>query len=235
MTTPTPTTVSAVQSMEIAKLQKQLTTKIQRLHLFKAPITAPIPDALTALNTTTSTVELIELNEADGWADMGLIGADDAPTWSRDTETEDLLAIGFRDAIRTEITSDVENLACTLLERNRHVIETYDNIDLSGLVPATGTGELKWVRPQDAPLIQSRYFAIGQDGTGADRVWLAKLLTAGVVQEVDEQTWGGEGFLSYPVTLKGLIDTDAGTSLVTYMGGPGVKANLERMGFPAAA
>ena len=85
MTTPTPTTVDAVQKMGIASLQKQLTTRIQRLHIFRAPKAAPIPDAITAMNETT--VELLELDEDDGWEDMGLIGSDDAPTWSRDTDT----------------------------------------------------------------------------------------------------------------------------------------------------
>ena len=226
----TPLTAAAVQSMEVAKLQAQLTTKIQRLHLFKAPMTAPIPDAITGLNV--DVVELLELDVADGWADMGLIGSDDAPTWSREMDTEDLNAIGFRDAVRTEITSDVANLTATFLEKNRHVIETYDNVDMSGITPNPETGEIKWVRPSDAPLIKSRYAAYGQDGSGADRVWMVKILTAGVIDSVDDQTWGGEGFLTWPVTLKGLVDTEVGTSMITYMGGPGVRANLEAMGFP---
>ena len=227
-----PLTAAAVQSMEVAKLQAALTTKIQRLHLFKAPMTAAIPEAITGMSAdTTPVVELLELDVADGWVDMGLIGSDDAPTWSRDMETEDLNAIGFRDAVRTEITSDVANLTATLLEKNRHVIETYDNVDLSGVTPNPDTGEIKWIRPSDAPLIKSRYAAYGQDGSGADRVWMVKILTAGVIDSVDDQTWGGEGFLSYPITLKGLVDTDAGTSMITYMGGPGVKANLVAMGF----
>ena len=214
-----PLTTAAVQSMGIASLQAQLTTKIQRLHLFKAPMTAPIPDAITGMSTdTTPVVELLELDEADGWADMGLIGSDDAPTWSREMDTE-----------------DVANLSATLLERNRHVIETYDNIDLSGITPNASTGEIKWVRPSDAPLIKSRYAAYGQDGSGADRVWMVKILTAGVIDSVDDQAWGGDGFLTWPVTLKGLVDTDAGTSMITYMGGPGIKAQLVAMGFPAAA
>jgi len=231
MSSPTPTTASAVQAMEVAKLQAQLTTKIQRLHLFKAPITAPIPDAITALND--DVVELLELDPDDGWGDMGLISSDDAPTWSRDMDTEDLMAIGFRDAVRTEITQDVANLSATLLEKNRHVIETYDNIDLSGVTPDPQTGEIKWIRPSDAPLIRSRYAAYGQDGSGADRVWLVKILTAGVIDGVDDQTWGGEGFLVWPVTLKGLVDTTVGTSMITYMGGPGIKANLAALGFAA--
>lgn len=231
MTPPTPTTVSSVQSMAIANLQKKLTTRIQRMHLFMAPTTAPVPDAITGMSGT-STVELLELDEADGWEDMGLIGSDDAPTWARDTDTEDLLAIGFRDAVRTDVTSDVTNLTCTFLERKRSVIEVYDNIDMSGIVPTASTGEIKWIRPQDAPLIERRFAAYGQDGVGAERVWLVKILTAGVIDSVDDQQWGGDGFTTFPVTLKGQVDTELGTSLITYMGGPGVAANLEAMGFP---
>lgn len=229
MTTPTPTTAPSVQSLEVAKLQDKLTTKIQRLHLFKAPMSAPIPAAITGMNG--DVVELLELDADDGWVDMGLIGSDDAPTWSRDMDTEDLMAIGFRDAVRTEITQDVANLTATFLEKNRHVIETYDNVDLAGVTPDPQTGEIKWIRPSDAPLIRSRYAAYGQDGSGADRVWMVKILTAGVIDSVDDQTWGGEGFLTWPVTLKGLVDTEVGTSMITYFGGPGVKANLAALGF----
>lgn len=235
MSSPVGGTVSGVQSMEVAKLQAQLTTKIQRLHLFKAPMSAPIPEAITGMNGDGTSVELLELDPDDGWVDMGLIGSDDAPTWSREMDTEDLLAIGFRDAVRTEITSDVANLTATFLEKNRHVIETYDNVDLSGVTPDPDTGEVKWIRPSDAPLIKSRYAAYGQDGSGADRIWMVKILTAGVIDSVDDQTMGGEGFMTYPVTLKGLVDTDIGTSMLTYMGGPGMKANLEAMGFSAPA
>lgn len=233
MSTPVGGTAPSVQSMDVAKLQANLTTKIQRLHLFKAPMSAPIPEAITGMNG--DVVELLELDPDDGWVDMGLIGSDDAPSWSREMDTEDLLAIGFRDAVRTEITSDVASLTCTFLEKNRHVWETYDNIDLSGVTPDPDTGEVKWIRPSDAPLIKSRYAAYGQDGSGADRVWMVKILTAGVIESVDDQTWGGEGFLTYPVTLRGNVDTESGTSMVTYVGGPGMKANLEAMGFSAPA
>lgn len=236
MTTPTPTTAPSVQSMAVARLQAALTTKIQRLHLFKAPMTAPVPGEITGMSSdTVPVIELLELDVADGWADMGLIGSDDSPTWSREMETEDLMAIGFRDAVRTEITSDVANLSVTFLEKNRHVIETYDNVDLSGITPNPDTGEIKWIRPSDAPLIKSRYAAYGQDGSGADRVWMVKILTAGVIESIDDQAWGGEGFLTWPATLKGLVDTDLGTSMITYMGGPGVQANLAAMGFGPAA
>lgn len=230
MTPPTPTTVSSVQAMGLASLHSELTTRIQRLHIFRAPMTAPIPAAITAMSAS-STVELLELDEDDGWRDMGLIGSDDAPTWDRDMSTENLMAIGFRDAVRTEITEDVQTLTATFLERSRQVLETFENIDFTGNVPTADTGELRWVRPQDAPLIQARYGAYGQDGAGTDRVWIAKFLPCGVLDSVDSQQWGGDGFTTYPVTLRGNVDTALGTSLVTFMGGPGVKKNLDAMGF----
>lgn len=234
MTTPTPAaSVTSLQAMGIAKLQKQLTTRIQRMHIFRAPADAPIPDDIAVVNG--GSVELFELDADDGWVDMGLIGSDDAPSWARDTDTEDLMAIGFRDAVRTDITSDVTNLTATFLERNRQVLEVYDNLDMSALVPKPGTGTLRWVRPPDAPLIEARYAAYGQDGVGEDRVWMVNILTAGVLDSADDQQWGGDGFTTFPVTLKGNTDTTLGTSLVKYMGGPGIKKNLVAMGFPAAA
>lgn len=232
MGTPTPpATATSVQDLTIATLSKSLTHRIQRLHIFSGPMEAPLPEAITYAADVASAPELIELDEDDGWADMGLIGSDDAPTWERDQETVDLLAIGFRDAVRSDVTSDVSNLTATFLEWKRPVLEVYENLDMTGIVPDPVTRELRWARPQDAPLIERRYAAIGQDGIGADRVWISRWLTAGVLDSVDSQTWGGEEFTTFPVTLKGNVDTDIGSSMITMIGGPGIKKHIEAMGF----
>jgi len=233
MTAPTVGVTTAVQNMTIANLSKSLTHRIQRMHVFSAPKEAPIPPAITYAATGSDSPQLINLDPEDGWDDMGLIGSDDAPSWERDIETVDLLAIGFRDSIRSDVTTDVANLTATFLEWKRPVLEAYENIDMSGITPDPVTGELRWVRAQDAPLIERRYAAYGQDGVGADRVWIVKFLTAGVLDTADAQAWGGEEYSTFPVTLKGNVDTDIGTSLITCMGGPGLRSHLEDMGFPA--
>jgi hypothetical protein len=234
MTTPTQGTTSSVQNLTVANLSKSLTHRVQRMHIFMAPKTAPIPDAITYAADASAAPELINLDPEDGWQDMGLIGSDDAPTWERDIETVDLQAIGFRDAIRSDVTTDVANLTASFLEWKRPVLEAYENIDMSGITPDPVTGEIRWVRAQDAPLIERRYAAYGQDGVGADRVWIVRFLTAGVLDTADSQVWGGEEYSTFPVTLKGNVDTELGTSLITAMGGPGLRAHLADMGFEVA-
>lgn len=236
MSTPAPpTTVPDVRKLDVAQLEKALTHRIQRLHIFRGPDTAPIPEAITYASGANVAPELLELDADDGWADMGLIGSDDAPTVSRDMDQADLMAIGFRDPIRSDMTQDTASFTATFLEHSKPVLEVYENIDMDGIVPDPVTGEIKWVRPPDGPLIQSRYAMYGQDGVGADRVWIVKFLTAGVLQEVEDLTMGGEDYTTFGVTMKGLVDTELDTSMVSFMGGPGFKKHLVRAGFALAA
>lgn len=232
MTTPTPpTTVPDVSNLNVATLEKALAHRIQRLHIFRGPMEAPIPEAITYAASAEIAPELLELDIDDGWADMGLIGSDDAPTISRDMDQADLMAIGFRDPVRSDLTQDTASFVATFLEHSKPVLETYENIDMDGIVPDPVTGEIKWVRPQDGPLIQARYALYGQDGAGDDRVWIVKFLTCGVLQEVDDLTMGGEDYTTFNCTMKGLVDTELGTSMISFMGGPGFKKTLVKAGF----
>lgn len=220
---------ATLAELAVAKHQRALLLKPLEARVFMAPMSVAVPAAIT--DPTDSL--LAELPA--GWVDVGLILEDDAITWSRQVEKADIRAIGYRDPVRSDITSDVTGLAFTALETNRYSLERYTGLDLSGVTPITGSGEIV-VDQVAAPVRRNRYLAIARDGVGADTIFVGRCLTAGEVADVGEQTWTtAEGAMGWPTTLNGVVDTglSPGVAVRHYFGGPGWKALLEDAGFPA--
>lgn len=220
---------STIAELEIAKHQRELLLKPLEARIFVAAMSVAVPDDICE----GATAELAELPV--GWADIGLILEDDALTWSRDVEKADIRALGYRDPVRSDFTSDVTGLAFTALETNRHSIERYTGMDLSGATPKALTGSIV-VDQVAAPVRRNRYLAIARDGVGADTIYVGRCLTSGEVAEMGDQTWTtAEGAMGWPTTLNGMVDTNVGSgvSVRHYFGGPGWKALLEEAGFPA--
>jgi hypothetical protein len=219
---------SRIAELEVARHQRELIFKPLEAHIFGAPEDAVMPAVLT----TGTDALLDELPES--WFDVGLINKDDAITWSREVEKATITAIGYRDPVRSDVTSDVTGLAFQALETNRYNIERHLMMDLSGIVPKPETGEVVIDQTTGGRTPRNRYLAIARDGVGADTIYVGKLLSAGETSEVGEQTWtDGEGALVWPTTINGMVDTDAGFSIRHFFGGPGWRALLEDAGFPA--
>lgn len=223
-----PVTVSTVAQLEVAKHQRELIIKPLEAHVLGAPMSVSPIAAITA-GTTGMLAEL-----PVGWYDLGLIDKSDAISWSRSMDKADINAIGYRDPVRSDITSDVFGLAFKGLETNRYNMERYLNVDLASVTPKATTGEVVFDQPANARIQQSRYLTIARDGTGVDTIFIARLIFAGEVSEVQEQTiTDGEGALEWGYTINSRVDTDAGVSVRHFFGGPGWRARLEDAGFPA--
>lgn len=217
---------SRIAELEIARHQRELIVKPLEAHIFGGPMSTALISAITS-GTDALLTEL-----PAGWHDVGLINKEDAVTWSREMERATITAIGYRDPVRTDITSDVTGLAFQALETNRYSIENSLGIDLSAVVPAATTGEVVIDQPVNAPVRQNRYLGISRDGVGADTIYVARLVAAGEVTEVGEQTWtDGEGAMVWPTTINGMVDTTAGFAVRHFFGGPGWRARLEDAGF----
>lgn len=218
--------VSRVAELAIAQHQRELIFKPLEAHIFGGPMSAPLIAAIT----TGADALLSELPV--GYYDVGLINKEDAITWSREMEKSSITAIGYRDPVRSDVTSDVTGLAFAALEMNRSAIERHLGIDLAGAVPTAVTGEVVIDQPTNAPVIQNRYLTVARDGVGADTIFVARLLAAAEVAEVGEQTMtDGEGSLTWPCTLNGMVDTTAGFAIRHFFGGPGWRARLDEAGF----
>ena len=188
--------------------------------------------------TTTTPGTAIELTTLPaGFVDLGYLSKEDGATWARETELSEVTAIGASEAVRSDITSDVNTLAVTALETKLQTLELYDNVDLSTLTPTVNTGEVAYNRPTRPRTKFGRLYVISMDDSDdAGPIYMARLCPRAQVTEVGEQTWtDGDDPITYPLTFSAKRDTDAGYAMRCLFGGPGFLARLTDMGFPAAA
>lgn len=218
---------SKIAELEIARHQRELILKPHEAHIFGMPMSVPVIQKITGPDG-----QLAELPE--GAFDFGLLEKDAAITLTREMEKSDINAIGYSNPVRSDFTSDMFGIQFTGLETNRHNIESNLGIDLSG-VEADANGEVAFDQPQVPVVRQMRYLLISRMGVGVDTIYFGRLFLAGEVAETGEQTiTDGEGYLAWPFTVNGMVDTEYGASVRHFFGGPGWNALLEEAGFTKA-
>lgn len=218
---------SKIAELEIARHQRDLILKPHEAHVFGMPMSVDPVEKIT-----TEGGALAELPE--GAFDFGLIDKEEAITLSREMEKSDINAIGYANPVRSDFTSDIFGFSMRGLETNRFNIENNLGIDLSG-VTADENGEVAFDQPQVPVVRRLRYLLISRVGVGVDTIYFARLFLAGEVVETGEQTiTDGEGYLGWPFTVNGMVDTEYGASVRHYFGGPGWQRLLEEAGFQTA-
>lgn len=220
-----------IDALVVNALNADLIRRGKKAAAFVAPYATAIPTAYTAGGVSSAPVTLADLT---GFKPVGLLRKDDGIAMARNRETSQVMAVGFPAAVREDVTTDEFTASVTALETHKLVIEQYLGVDLTGIVPDTNTGEVRFPQPTDAALIKSRWLFIAQDGVGVDRIWWGRMFPAGTVSETDDQNMAEpDGSWTWPMTIKSNIDTTAGTNVIHFFGGPGVKSRLTAMGFAA--
>lgn len=222
----------SIEALVVNKLNRAHIRKGKKVAVLRAPMSVAIPTEITEGGTSGVPVTLKALT---GFMGMGLMRKDDGIAHSRDQEKSDIMAVGFQDPVRSDFDSDTFSAQIVGLETHRANIESYLGVDLSAVTLNAGTGELSFPQPTDGVITQNRWMFIAQDGSELDRYWWARLFTAGIVSETDDQNMGGEDGWQWPMTISSQTDPTAAYSVRHYFGGPGWKAKAESMGFPALA
>jgi hypothetical protein len=210
-----------VAELEAAELKRELIFKPLEAHVFGASMTA-VPVQYITEGATGGLAELPE-----DWFDFGLLFKDDAIALSRAMETSDINAVGFRDPVRSDTTSDQFSMTFSGLEINRHNLEYNLNVDLSTHKPQAVTGEVAFDQPTASRAKRGRFLTIARDGSGADTIFVGRQFYAGEVTET------GEGALMWPITVGSRIDTNFAASVRHFFGGPGLRSRLSEAGFLA--
>ena len=217
----------------LASLQQQQDHLIRKAltgALFIAPMSAALPTTLTSGSSS----DLVAL--PDDYVDMGLISKGDGLQWAREMSESTIESWGRPEPTRRDTTSDFTSLQFTAQEPNRQTLELYNSVDLSAVTPTPTPGEVAFSQPTRPARREYRAYAIFQDGEGADAIYMARLLPRTMVSERSGQAWtDGDDGVFYPMTLAAQVDATAGYSVRHFFGGPGWKALLVDMGFPAAA
>ncbi|GGM75510.1 hypothetical protein GCM10012275_52750 [Longimycelium tulufanense] len=216
---------------ELQTLQNELIRKALQGSVFTAAESATLPSTLTTWNATDLQVELTPL--PSGYTDTGHITKDDGLTWARATDIADVTSWGEITPTRRDITSDVTTLQFTAQETKLRTLELYNNVDLSAVTPTANTGEVAFSQASRPSTRYFRVFAINQDGSGTDAIWVGRLLPRAMVSEIADQQWVDGNEMSYQITLTAEVDSTAGYSVRHFFGGPKWKTLLTDMGFPA--
>ena len=168
------------------------------------------------------------------WGDLGWLSADGAQ-FSRDVSTSDITSWGSVSPTRSDVTADSSTLTVACQETNIRTIGLSTGMDMSGIVPTAGSGEVQVKKPSRPSSRLYRVLALAVDQGDAGEIYIARYLPRAKVSSFSEQSFGGgDDPIMWGVTFTGFEDSDEGFSESWIFGGPGWKALLVDMGFPAA-
>lgn len=194
--------------------------------VFLASEDAPLPTTLVA---TGGQVTLPAAFESVGRiSEEGLVMASDR-------EMQEVRGWGSTSVLRRDVQSIDVTLQFAMLETKRIAYEVAAGLDLSD-VEMSADGEWKFTMPSQPPTKYWRAIAIGADGAGAARYYMAKVFGRVSLTEQDDETWANsdEAPLMRNVTLGSDEDDEAGGPYTEFLFGPGALAAAERMGIPVA-
>lgn len=195
--------------------------------VFLAPDTAPLVETLVAAN---GQVALPAEYESVGRL------SEDGLSFSTEMEVQEVRGWGSTSVLRRDIQSTDASLTFSMLESRRVAYEVHMGLDLSN-VEMSADGEWKVTRPGQPSTKYWRAVAIGADGDGAQRFYMAKVFGRVSLTETDDETFqsSDEAPRMFQVTLGADEDDEAGGPYTEFLFGPGALAAAERMGITVAA
>lgn len=214
----------------IAELQNEnenpaLVRKVLNWVGFVAPMGVDLPEQLTD-----SGGELVEI--PSGWKSIGLV-TPDGMTFGRDTEKDDIPALGHASPVRSDITGVERTVSFTSLEFGRkELLEILYGQTLEGVEPEEG-GEIIFDEV-DLPIgLERRLLFIGGDGAGDEAWYIGRAFPRVKLADAGEQQWQQEGAIEQEFTFDVFNDAELGTPVRHYIGGPGANKHVEALGFDA--
>lgn len=206
---------------------RNLIRKIQKAIGFLAPTSVELPDTLFSAAGT-----LVDLKTL-GYLPFGMV-TPDGWEFGRDINKEDVSALGYASAVRSDITEVARSVKATLLETGRkHILEATYGTDLSAITQSATTGEIVFDEP-DLPVGQEyRLLIIGSDGPAAQNWIVGRGYGSVKLSATDSQKWGSGDAVQQSVTFDVFTDAEIGTPVRHYMGGTGALAHKTALGFTA--
>jgi len=214
----------------VAEMQSQnehaaLVRKVLHWVGLVAPMDVDLPDELTD-----GSGELIAV--PTGWTSIGLV-TPDGLTFGRDTEKDDIPALGHASPVRSDITGVERSVSFTSLEYGRkELLEIWFGQSLDGIEPDEG-GEVV-IDEVDLPIgLERRLLFIGGDGSGDDAWVLGRAFPRVKLADAGEQQWQQEGAIEQEFTFDVFTDDELGFPVRHYIGGPGAVKHADALGFDA--
>lgn len=207
---------------------RTLIRKIQKAIILLRVSTEPLPTTL--FGTGGSLIDF----KSEGWLPVGMI-TPDGIEFGRDVTEEDVQALGYSSAQRTDVTEVARSLTFTGLEHGRkHMLELSYGTDLSAVTQNQSNGEIVFDEPEMPINKEYQALVLGSDGP-ADNQWLlGRAYGAVKLSNTDSQKWASSDPLTTPITMKVMTDAETGVPLRHFMGGTGALKAKTTLGFTAA-
>lgn len=204
---------------------RNLVRKIQKAIAFLAPMTVALPTTLFGAGGA-----LIDLKTI-GWLPVGLV-TPDGYEFGRDVSKEDVTALGYASAVRSDVTEVARSVTMTALETGlKHMLELTLGTDLTATTQSLANGELVIDEP-DLPVGKEyRLLVIGSDGPAANNWILGRGYGSVKLASTDSQKWGTGDPVQQALTFDVFTDSVVGVPVKHYIGGTGAVANKVAMGF----
>ena len=213
--------------------QTELIRKALDGSVFTAGIDAPHLDSLTDAADSLLKPLPAGAGESLPWGDLGWLSSDGAQ-FSRDVSSSDITSWGSVSPTRSDVTADTSTLTVVAQETNIRTIGLSTGADMVSVVPTAGSGEVQIKKPSRPSSRFYRVLSLAVDQGDAGEIYIARYLPRAKVTGFGEQAFGGgDDPISWGVTFTGYEDAAVGFSESWIFGGPGWKALVEDMGFPA--
>lgn len=199
------------------------------------------PDSATGITTLTTATGLgsaavISLAALPAtWDDLGWLSGDGA-AFEREVSNSDVTSWGSVTPTRTDVTADTSTLSVTCQETKMLTIGLATGADLKAATPDANTGEIRVKKPTRSAGKNYRALALAVDIADGGEIFIGRYFPRAKVSNFSGQAFGGgDDPITWGVTLTGEEDSTVGYSESWLFGGPGWKAALVDMGFPATA
>lgn len=192
---------------------------------FLAPKSVDLPEKLVDADG------IIDV-KADGWIPLGLV-TEDGYNLEEETNEDEIRSHSYGSPTRTDVTEVVRSVTVELQESyRRDLVEFLNGADYSA-VTMDEHGNVTYNVPDLPQHAEWRLLILGADGP-ADDLWVMGWGFGAVkISSRDGKQLATEGAITNSVTLKVFTDPEVGVPVKELVGGSGVLAKAEALGFTA--
>ena len=216
-------------TIEALKKRHNRTTNVRKglnALAFLAPMTATVPPAITDAGGALKEIPT-------EFMPLGLITTDGI-TNSADANTEDVEALGYAEAVRTDLTKAPKTVKFTVLEPIRKTIQQLVyGIDLSQTKASKTTGEIVFDEAATPALAEYRLLMVMADGP-ADEWIVGRCYPRVKLSSLPDEKWAASDAIQFDLEFSAFMDETAGTSCRHYIGGSGAIRHRDAIGFEQA-
>lgn len=217
-------------TIEALKKKHNRTTNVRKglnALAFLAPMTMAVPVSITDAGGALKEIP------AD-FMPLGLITTDGI-TFSADAKNEEVPALGYAEAVRSDLTGAPKSVKLTVLEPVRKTIQQLVyGIDLSQTKASKTTGEITFDEAAIPALDEYRLLLVMADGPAADEWLIGRCYPRVKLSSLPDEKWAASDAIQFDLEFSAFMDETAGTSCRHYIGGSGAIRHRDAIGFEQA-